>query len=105
VVKNYGSMNSIILQGINTEDLKEIFREVLDEKIKQKSEHKEIGKKLPYLSRFEVAEILKISLPTLNNWSKSGIVQSYRIGNRILYKAEEIDQAIQAVKNLKYKRG
>jgi len=98
-------MNSIILQGINTEDLKEIFREVLDEKIKQKSDPKDLGRKLPYLNRFEVAEILKISLPTLNNWSKSGIVQSYRIGNRVLYKAEEIDKAIQEVKSIKYKRG
>ncbi|MCJ7448967.1 MAG: helix-turn-helix domain-containing protein [Bacteroidales bacterium] len=98
-------MDSIILQGINTEDLRKIFREVLDEKIKKESEPKESVRKLPYLSRFEVAEILKISLPTLNNWSKSGIVQSYRIGNRVLYKAEEINQAIQAVKNIKYKRG
>jgi excisionase family DNA binding protein len=98
-------MNSIILQGINTEDLKEIFREVLEEKIKKESKPQELGRKLPYLNRFEVAELLKISLPTLNNWSKTGIVQSYRIGNRILYKAEDIEQAIQSVKNLKYKRG
>jgi excisionase family DNA binding protein len=98
-------MNSIILQGINTDDLKKIFREVLEEKLKKESEPNDNSKKINYLNRFEVAEILKISLPTLNNWSKSGIVQSYRIGNRILYKAEEIDQAIKAVKNLKYKRG
>ena len=98
-------MNSIILQGINTEDLKKIFREVLDEKIKQESEPKESGKKLTYLSRFEVAEILKISLPTLNNWSKEGILKSYRIKNRVLYKPEEIEQAVQSVKNIRYKRG
>lgn len=98
-------MNSIILQGINTEDLKKLFREVLKENLKQESSPKESTKRIAYLNRFEVADLLKISLPTLNNWSKSGIVQSYRIGNRILYKAEEIDQAIKAVKNLKYKRG
>jgi excisionase family DNA binding protein len=98
-------MHSIILEGISTDDLKKIFREVLEEKFKEESKLKESGKNLVYLNRFEVAELLKISLPTLNNWSKSGIVQSYRIGNRILYKGEEIDQAIKAVKNLKYKRG
>jgi hypothetical protein len=97
-------MNSIILQGINTDDLKKIFREVLEE-TRQESKPKESGKRPVYLNRFEVVELLKISLPTLNNWSKSGIVQSYRIGNRILYKASEIEDAIHSVKNLKYKRG
>jgi hypothetical protein len=80
------------------------LREVLEE-TKQESKPKESGKRLVYLNRFEVVELLKISLPTLNNWSKAGIVQSHRIGNRILYKLDEIEQAIQQVKNLKYKRG
>ena len=94
----------MILQGINTDDLKKIFREVLEE-TKQESKPKESGKRPVYLNRFEVVELLKISLPTLNNWSKSGIVQAYRIGNRVLYKADEIEKAIRSVKNLKYKRG
>lgn len=98
-------MNSIILQGISTDDLKKIFQEVLKENLIREVIAKENSKRLSYLNRFEVAEILKISLPTLNNWSKSGIIQSYRIGNRVLYKADEIDQAVQAVKNIKYKRG
>ncbi|MCE5347116.1 MAG: helix-turn-helix domain-containing protein [Bacteroidales bacterium] len=98
-------MDSIILQGINTDDLKKLFKEVLEEKLSQLPKPEIKGKKSNYLNRFEVAEMLKISLPTLNNWSKSGIVQSYRIGNRVLYKPDEIDQAIQTVKNLKYKRG
>lgn len=98
-------MNSIILQGINTDDLKKLFREVLEEKSKKEAKPKESNKKFEYLNRFEVVELLKISLPTLNNWSKSGIVQSYRIGNRVLYKESEIENAIHSVKNLKYKRG
>jgi excisionase family DNA binding protein len=98
-------MNSLILQGINTEDLKNLFREVIDERLKQASNPKESDKGLAYLNRFEVAKILKISLPTLNNWSKAGTLQSYRIGNRILYKATEIEQAVETVRNIKYKRG
>jgi excisionase family DNA binding protein len=98
-------MNSIILQGINSEDLKNLFREVIEEKLKLESNPKESEKGLVYLNRFEVAKILKISLPTLNNWSKAGTLQSYRIGNRILYKSDEIEQSVKSVKNLKYKRG
>ena len=98
-------MENILLTSFKEADLKKLFREVLEEKIKKESKKKESCSRFAYMNRFEVAKLLKISLPTLNNWSKSGIVQSYRIGNRILYKAEEIDQAIKAVKNLKYKRG
>jgi excisionase family DNA binding protein len=98
-------MNSIILQGINTDDLRKLFQEVLEEQLSQVSTTQKSGKGLAYLNRFEVAKLLSISLPTLNNWSKAGIIQSYRIGNRVLYKPEEIDQAIKSVRNLKYKRG
>lgn len=97
-------MTSIILQEINLDDLKKLFREILQESVIPEKKPSQSGKKLNYLNRFEVADILKISLPTLNNWSKSGILQSYRIGNRILYKADEIEQAIKTVKNLKYRR-
>jgi excisionase family DNA binding protein len=96
-------MNSIILHEINIDDLKNLLREVLRENAVSKP--KESCKKQVYLNRFEVAEILKVSLPTLNNWSKSGTIQSYRIGNRVLYKADEIEQSVHSVKNLKYKRG
>jgi len=98
-------MNSIILQGINTDDLKRLLKEVLEESFNNNVRPKEEVKNKTYLNRFEVAEMLKISLPTLNNWSKSGILQSYRIGNRVLYKPDEIEKAVQVVKNLKYKRG
>ena len=98
-------MRQILFQEINETELKKIISDVIEEKLKFSPRIELLEKKTVYLNRFEVVELLKISLPTLNNWSKSGIVQSYRIGNRILYKQDEIDLAIQRVKNLKYKRG
>ena len=97
-------MEPILLNGINLSDLKKVLREVLEEKSNDfakpvKSEDQD------YLSRKEVARLLKISLTTLNDWSKQGIVQSYRIGNRVLYKRNEIDDSISKVQNIKYKRG
>ena len=50
--------------------------------------------KQTYLSRKEVCQMLKISLPTLNEWSKQGILQAYKKGNRVLYKATEIDDSV-----------
>lgn len=45
-------------------------------------------------SRKETAKILSISLPTLHTFTKEGIIQAYRIGNRVLYKQEDIDNAL-----------
>lgn len=53
-------------------------------------------------TRKEVAKQLKISLPTLNDWSKRGLIKSYMIGGRVLYKANEIEQSLNQVKTVKY---
>jgi excisionase family DNA binding protein len=45
-------------------------------------------------TREEAANYFRISLPTLNNWSKSGILISYRLGNRVYYKQSEIESAL-----------
>lgn len=97
-------MEPILLNGISLSDIKEVLREVLEEQSNEftKSENSDNPE---YLSRKEVAKLLKISLTTLNDWSKQGIVQSYRIGNRVLYKRNEIESSISKVKNIKYKRG
>ena len=97
-------MEPILLNGISLSDIKEVLREVLKEQSNEftKSENSDNH---DYLSRKEVAKLLKISLTTLNDWSKQGIVQSYRIGNRVLYKRNEIEDSISKVQNIKYKRG
>lgn len=47
-----------------------------------------------YLTRQEVAEILKVSLVTLSDWNKKKILNPYRLGNLIRYKRSEIEQAL-----------
>jgi len=47
-----------------------------------------------YLTRNEVTELLKISLPTLWRWTKDNKLQSYFIGSRVLYKAEEVHNSV-----------
>lgn len=54
--------------------------------------------KLPeYLTRKEVAKILKVSLVTLSDWNKKGVLKPYRLGNLIRYKRAEIDQALKII--------
>ena len=51
-----------------------------------------------YLTRVEVAEMLKIDLSSVHNWTKKGILTSYQIGGRVYYKRLEIENAIVELK-------
>ncbi|MDB4752598.1 helix-turn-helix domain-containing protein [Winogradskyella sp.] len=44
-----------------------------------------------YLTREEVSKLLKISLSTIHNWTKRGILQPFQIGGRIYFKASHIE--------------
>jgi hypothetical protein len=98
-------MHQILFSGFHVDDFKKLLGEVIDEKLKQLPVKEQSKEHTSFLSREEVAKMLKVSLPTLNEYSKNGIVQSYRVGNRVLYRLDEILESIKQVKNLKYKRG
>lgn len=44
-----------------------------------------------YLTRTEVAEILKVDVSTVYNWTRAGRLKSYGIGSRVYYKRSDID--------------
>ena len=48
-----------------------------------------------YLSRAEVAKMLKVDISTVHNWGKSGKLKRWGVGNRVYYKRSEVEQAIQ----------
>lgn len=43
-----------------------------------------------FLSRKETAKFLKISLVTLHQWSNTGILKLYKIGNRTYFSRKEL---------------
>lgn len=47
-----------------------------------------------FLTRQEVAKLLKIDLSSVHNWTKKKILQSYQIGGRVYYKRSEVENAI-----------
>jgi excisionase family DNA binding protein len=51
-----------------------------------------------YLTRKEVSKLLSISLPTLHDWVKRGLILSYRCGNRVYFKSSEIEQSLKQIK-------
>jgi excisionase family DNA binding protein len=100
-------MENTVLTAISFEELQLKFAEIVEDKIKNlltSNNKKEETYSKQYATRDEVAERLRISLPTLNTLSKSGIIKSYRIGRRVLYNWEEIENVIQEITSTKYKR-
>jgi excisionase family DNA binding protein len=91
----------IILQGITEQELFNKLEILIEKKLKEiviqdtKEEYK-------YLTRKDVSKLLHITLPTLHEWTKEGLIQSYRIGNRVLYRSNEIEESVTLRKFKRY---
>lgn len=103
----YINMSQLILQGITLSEFEALIKTAIAERItevtptvKYVSDLNETNK---YLTRREAAKKLNLSLPTLAKYSVSGLIPYYRIGSRILYKQEEIEQSLQTVQVHKYR--
>lgn len=57
-----------------------------------------------YLTRKEVADMLRISLPTLNTLTKQGYLTSYQVRGKVLYLRHEIQSSLEELSSSKYKR-
>ena len=53
----------------------------------------ELGSK-ELLTRQQLADYLSVSKQTIINWSKEGIIKPKFIGNRVYYKAEEVNNLL-----------
>ena len=95
-------MGNIYLQSIELSDIKKVVEEVLENKLRSLTPKIEKGFKL--LTRKDTANLLRISLPTLHEWTKEGIITAHRIGNRVLYKQEEINLSLNQIQT-SVKRG
>jgi hypothetical protein len=81
-------MKNWIFNEISVTELKEILTDVVRAEIAQCNLASKNDNEL--MTREETARFLKITLPTLNSWTKSGKVIAYRIGARVYYIKHEI---------------
>ena len=89
---------TIQLLNLSTDELKEAISsdlkpqlETLRQELKQQEPEEEL------LTRKEVAEKLKITLPTVSSWSKKGILKSHRLGKLVRFKKSEVDKALKEI--------
>jgi len=88
------------IEQISVSELKTLLFEVLQKDVKQETPKNEDTE---YITRQETAEILRISLPTLNEYTKQGILSGYRLGSRVRYKKQEVEGALKKIQSVKYR--
>src|SRR3982751_1640942 len=94
-------MSEILVIGARLDDLLLRIEQIIDKRLGSLAPQKEDQSE--YITRKEAAGVLKITLPTLHDWTKQGWLQSYKIGNRVLYKKKEIENSLRQVLFQKHK--
>ena len=96
---------TIIFQGTSITDFKAMLSEVVTgvvrKELKDTTQLKNIITE--YGNRKDVCKKLQISLSTLHFYTKSGVLKGHKIGGKILYKWNEVDQALKEIQTIKYK--
>jgi excisionase family DNA binding protein len=102
MIKN-NQMGQILFTGITVNELLLQIEQMIDAKVCVLTPIK--THQSGYLSRKEVAKLLKITLPTLHDWTKLQYLKAYRMGTRVLYKESEVIDTLENVPSFKHKKG
>ncbi len=97
-------MGQILYTGFTANDLLEWIGQIIDSKIGI-IPLKAPEKQSDYITRADASKLLKISFPTLHDWTKLGYLKSYKMGTRVLYRESEIIEALEKVSSFKFKKG
>jgi excisionase family DNA binding protein len=91
-----------VVDGLSVDELKSIITDAMGEVLKSIAvPQKEQSK---YLTREETGDLLRISLPTLGEYTKKGILKGYRIGGRVLYSKQEVVASLKQIVSFKHHR-
>ena len=93
---------STTIEIVTPEHLKEIFREVLAEEVPKLIQQQKTTQ--TYYTRKEAAKRARITLPTLDKYIQEGKIKAHRLGRRVLFSEEDINNAIEKMPSIKYKR-
>lgn len=81
------------------------FIDVIVDRVSEKVLEVTRSREPKFYTRNETAALLHITLPTLARLTKDGLIVSKRVGSRVLYEANAIDEAVKKQVIFKYRRG
>ena len=87
-------MEQVQIISVNPEELKNAIIQEVKNEFDELKLHLQPQQQTKYLTRLEVCELLNVSLVTLNTWNKNGKLKAFGIGGRVLYRPEDIENAI-----------
>ena len=89
-------MDSIILSNYSLQDWQNVINSSVNHALQN---HFKQTTAVPpaekYLTRKETSKLLNVSLPTVNEYTKTGKIVACRFGVRVLYKLTEIESTLQ----------
>ena len=94
-------MQNLILTSIPIDELQAAISEAVKLEFERHNNTQPSLEEAEFITRKETAQILGVSLVTLNEWTKTGTIQGYRIGSRVRYKKDEIHNSLIKVRNEK----
>ena len=85
--------NSTLITEISPEEINNQF-DALNQRLDNLQQN--LQPKIPaeYLTRNEVAQLLKVDLSTIHNWCKKGKLIPFGIGARVYFKRTDIEAAL-----------
>jgi excisionase family DNA binding protein len=85
--------NSTLIHEVTSDQIISLFEGIQNQiaELKQNFEPKIPNE---YLTRTELAELLKCDISTIHNWTKKGKLKPYSIGNRVYYKRAEVEAVL-----------
>jgi regulator of protease activity HflC (stomatin/prohibitin superfamily) len=90
--------NSILLENLNTQTLKELFKDVVKIQLQDFKETLNTHNPDELLTREQTCKFLQIDSSTLWHWTNKKKVIAYGIGNRRYYKKAELLESLQQLK-------
>jgi hypothetical protein len=87
---------------ISVQELQAIIKSTLTTELavlfENKEENQKDSKKLVYHSREYVKELLHTTYPTLNKYTKAGLLKPVYFGRKVLYPEDELNLALPKIK-------
>ncbi|WP_367755816.1 helix-turn-helix domain-containing protein [Flavobacterium sp. WC2421] len=87
-------MRESSLNQFNTDQLQPEAIQALVAQVHELSANLQPKQPEEYLTRQDVAKLLKVNISTVSNWKNDGVINAYGIGGRVYYKRSEIDKAM-----------
>lgn len=89
-------LSDVRLIDLLGEDLRMLISDIIKQELREFSASllKAGLGQVEYLTRKETASRLKVTLPTLREYTKQGRIKDKKIGGRVLYSSDDVDKAL-----------